>query len=81
MGQDYYGCTIVITLINKKGEIMERKFDKEYRTQWGKEVEHLTNKGFRWTFVKTEDEILTYKYKRSSALFLALAEFYMNIGQ
>lgn len=54
-----------------------KKFDKEYSTQWIKEVEWLKNKGIRYTFVKTnENNVTTYKYTKTSELFNALAIFY-----
>lgn len=51
-------------------------FDKEYKTQYMKEVDFLTDKGIRYTFVKRCDDIRTYKYAKTKELFNALAEFY-----
>lgn len=57
-----------------------KKFDKEYSTQWIKEVEWLKNNGIRYTFVKTdENNITTYKYKKTNKLFECLTEFYANV--
>ena len=54
-----------------------KKFDKEYSTQWLKEVEWLKEKGIKYTFVKTdENNITTYKYSKTSVLFKELAIFY-----
>lgn len=54
-----------------------QKWDKEYSTQYLKEVDFLTGKGFRWAFAKTNDfGIRFYKYTKSKALFKALSEFY-----
>lgn len=52
-------------------------WDKEYSTQYLKEIDYLTDKGFRWSFVKTNDfGKRIYKFTKSKALFLALSEFY-----
>jgi hypothetical protein len=52
-------------------------FDKEYKTQYMKEVDFLTCKGIRYTFVnRGNDDIRTYKYAKTKELFSALAEFY-----
>ena len=57
-----------------------KKFDKEYSTQWIKEVEWLRSNGIRYTFVKTdENNVTTYKYKKTSELFNALVIFYAQI--
>lgn len=54
-----------------------KKFDKEYKTQYLKEVDFLTDKGIRYAFVKRNvDDIRTYKYAKTKELFSALAEFY-----
>jgi len=55
------------------------KFDKEYSTQFRKEVEFLHEKGIRYEFVKDVNGITTYKYKKTVELFSALAEFYSTI--
>ena len=57
-----------------------KKFDKEYSTQWIKEVEWLKSKGIRYTFVKTENDVTTYKYTKTSRLFKVLAIFYAQNG-
>lgn len=58
--------------------IPAREFDKEYNTQWRKEMEFLRDKGIEYTFAKRvgDYKIPTYKYKKTPRLFLALAEFY-----
>lgn len=59
---------------------MMKKFDKEYSTQWLKEVEWLKEKGIRYTFVKfNENNVTTYKYKKNIALFEALLSFYIQV--
>ena len=55
------------------------KFDKEYATQWSLEVEYLSTKGIKPTFVKRENQIRTYKYTKTEKLFNALTEFYNSI--
>jgi hypothetical protein len=51
-------------------------FDKEYKTQYPKEMKYLKTVGIMYKFVKEENGITTYKYKKSQELFLALAYFY-----
>lgn len=54
-----------------------KKFDKEYSTQWIKEVEWLRSQGIRYVFVKTDkNDITTYKYEKTPELFKELAFFY-----
>ena len=57
-------------MINKK------LFDSEYSTQWRDEVDFLKKNGINYTFVKRNNNIPTYKYKKTSELFLKLAYFY-----
>ena len=52
------------------------KFDKEYATQYEREMIFLASKGIRYTFVKTINGLTTYKYTKTKQLFSALAEFY-----
>lgn len=56
----------------------ERVFDKEYRTQWIKEVEFLKSVGIRYTFVKKENGVSTYKFKKNGELFRQLSIFYKD---
>lgn len=56
---------------------MEKKFDKEYGTQWDKEVSFLKDRNINPTFVRTGmDSVRTYKYTKTASLFGALNEFY-----
>lgn len=55
---------------------MNKKYDKEYSTQFLKEVEFLSSRGIRYAFVKSNDGISTYKYEKTQDLFEALAFFY-----
>jgi hypothetical protein len=60
---------------------MNKKYDKEYSTQFLKEVEFLSSKGIRYTFVKSNDGISTYKYEKTQELFEALAFFYGDLAR
>lgn len=55
-----------------------KKFDKEYSTQYTPEMKFLQSKGFNYSFVKEIHGVTTYKYTKTSELFLALASFYME---
>ena len=56
-----------------------KRFDKEYATQWLVEVEWLRKHGVKYTFVKTDDDNLTtYKYKKTAELFKWLFYFYLE---
>lgn len=54
----------------------DRKFDKEYSTQFIEEVKFLKSCGIKYEFVKVVDNITIYKYKKTSMLFKALELFY-----
>lgn len=56
-------------------EIM-KKFDKEYQTQYVKEMKYLQSLGINYVFVKKVNNVDTYKYTKTSELFQALAIFY-----
>lgn len=56
--------------------VHKKLFDSEYSTQWRDEVNFLKNNGINYTFVKRNDNISTYKYKKTSELFYKLACFY-----
>ena len=62
----------------ERSSIPSKEFDREYNTQWRREMEFLRAKGIEYTFAKRvgEYKIPTYKYKKTPQLFLALAEFY-----
>lgn len=53
-----------------------KKFDIEYSTQYTPEKEYLLSLGIKPSFVKVINEVTTYKYKKTSELFKALAIFY-----
>jgi hypothetical protein len=55
-----------------------KKFDKEYSTQYIKEMKYLQSKGINYSFVKNIQEVTTYKYKKTPELFLALVSFYIE---
>jgi len=51
-------------------------FDKEYSTQYPKEMKYLESVGIRYKFVKEINGITTYKYEKTPELFKALWLFY-----
>lgn len=53
-----------------------KKFDKEYQTQYTPERNFLLSVGIEPTFIKTINEVTTYKYKKSPELFHFLEIFY-----
>ena len=53
-----------------------KKFDKEYSTQYVPEMKYLQTKGILYSFVKVVDNVTTYKYTKSPALFRELEIFY-----
>lgn len=55
-----------------------KKFDKEYSTQYVKEMKFLLNNGIGYSFVKYVNGINTYKYKKTPKLFECLKLFYEN---
>lgn len=55
---------------------MSKKIDREYATPLVEEMKWLKAHGFRYTFVKTIDEITIYKYLKTPELFYSLAIFY-----
>lgn len=52
------------------------KFDKEYRCTYPLEMCWLTDNGIRYEFVKVENGITVWKYKKTKKLALSLAEFW-----
>ena len=62
-------------------EIPKQVFDKEYSTQWRREVKFLEEKGINYTYAKRHPKypIVKYKYTKTPELFLALAEFYNQV--
>lgn len=60
----------------------KQDFDKEYSTQYLKEMDYLTSKGIMCEFVKTTEKgVRTYKYKKTKELFLALVDFYGKLNK
>lgn len=53
-----------------------KKFDKEYSTQFTPEKEYLLQNGITPSFIKTINEVTTYKYTKTSELFRLLTIFY-----
>lgn len=65
----------------EKVVIPKTVFDKEYSTQWRREVQFLEDKGINYTYAKKHFKypIIRYKYTKTPELFLALAEFYNQV--
>ena len=68
-------------MIMENQNIPKTVFDKEYSTQWRREVKFLENKGINYTYAKRHYKypIIKYKYTKTPELFLALAEFYNQV--
>lgn len=66
---------------NQKMVVPKYVFDKEYSTQWRREVQFLEDKGIAYTYAKRHYKypIIRYKYTKTPELFLALAEFYNQV--
>lgn len=58
---------------------MNKKFDKEYSTQYIPEKEFLKLNGIYPTFVKIIDGVTTFKYTKNKKLFEVLSIFYQKI--
>ncbi len=52
------------------------KYDKEYATQWLKEVDYLESVGIQPAFDKDINGVKTFKYTKNKRLFEALAKFH-----
>ena len=61
--------------------IPKQVFDKEYSTQWRREVDFLADKGIDYVYAKRHHKypVTKYKYKKTPELFLALTEFYKQV--
>lgn len=53
-----------------------KKFDKEYATQYTPEKDYLQQNGILPSFIKIVDDVITYKYTKTSELFSLLAVYY-----
>lgn len=62
-------------------DIPKNVFDKEYSTQWKREVAFLKEKGIDYVYAKKHFKypIIKYKYTKTPELFIALAEFYKQV--
>jgi len=67
--------------MDEKVIIPKTVFDKEYSTQWKREVQFLEDKGIAYVYAKKHYKypIIRYKYVKTPELFLALAEFYNQV--
>ena len=66
-----------------RSELEIRKLDNEYRTESSHEVCYLSEYGIKYDtgltlhlFVKKEDGVTVWKYKKTKELGLALAKFW-----
>lgn len=68
-------------MMNAVEKVPKYVFDKEYSTQWRREVQFLEDKGIAYTYAKKHYKypIIRYKYTKTPELFLALAEFYHQV--
>ena len=55
------------------------KIDQEYSCVWYEEFDYLMKHNLRYTFVKTINNVTTWKFKKTEQLFLLLADFYSNV--
>ena len=54
--------------------------DKEYQTSYSLEVAWLAENNIRYTYVKVQNGVTVWKYKKTDKLFNALSVFYRNRG-
>ena len=59
-----------------RSELEIRKLDNDYRAESSHEVCYLSEYGIKCTFVKKEDGVTVWKYKKTKELGLALAKFW-----
>ena len=61
--------------------IPKKAFDSEYMTEWRREMQWLQERGINPTYTRITPTygIRQYKYKKTAALFSALAEFYGGV--
>ena len=58
---------------------MNKKIDREYGTQDRKEMFYLIDNGISFLFAKTdENDVTTWKFKKSKELFDLLSDYYSN---
>lgn len=65
-------CPIFFTI----GVTKIKKFDNEYQTDLPLEVAYLKECGIRYSFVKVVNNVTVWKYEKTEALGLALAQFW-----
>lgn len=61
--------------------IPKKIYDKEYATQWKREVDFLETKDIAYSYASRHPQynVTRYKYTKTPELFLALAEFYNQV--
>ena len=57
-------------------KIDKKLLDKEYATNYLKEVEYLKNNNVAPSFTKDKDGVTTFKYTKTYKLFNLLKDFY-----
>lgn len=67
--------------MDSKITIPKTVYDKEYSTQWKREVKFLEEKGIAYVYAKRHPKypVTRYKYTKTPELFLALTEFYNQV--
>lgn len=63
----------------KGNDNMAYRGDREYATEYRREVDFLKTQGIDYAFVKEKDGISIYKYQKTKELFEALFIFYSKI--
>nr|DAK77510.1 MAG TPA: hypothetical protein [Caudoviricetes sp.] len=61
------------------GGIHIKRIDNEYRTESSHEVCYLSECGIRYEFVKIENGVSVWKYKKTKELGLALSKFWSKM--
>lgn len=59
---------------------MKKLIDREYPCTWMTEQAYLADHGIRYTFVKEENGVTVYKYKKTKKLFQTLSRLYEKLG-
>ena len=57
-------------------EYRRPRYDREYATQFKREMEYLSAKNIRPTYVWNNNGLITWKYVRTAATMQAIADFY-----
>ena len=65
----------------KRERLPNKAFDREYMTEWYREVRYLKDHGIMPTYLKLTPtyHIRQYKYEKTPELFEALVQFYSQV--